>query len=109
MLALRQQVFGIPSLDTNKVDEILNDPTLVIDTNSTAADKSQGNFYLVPEIDSNADFAKTKLAIKLSDLSIKSTVSVNNTIADLDKASWENFWQLFNLIQEHLIVINPKD
>lgn len=108
MLALRQNVFGIPSLDKHRVDEILNDPMLVIDTNSTAADKSQGDFYLVPEIDSNADFAKIKLAIKLSDLSIKSTVCVNNTISDLDKVSWENFWQLYNLIQEHLIVIKPN-
>jgi hypothetical protein len=44
------------------------------------------------------------VAVKISDLSIKSSIVVNNTNATLDKQNWERFWQLYNLIQENCVV-----
>jgi len=106
LLALRQQVFGTPSIDVIKIDEILKDPLTVIDITSSAVDKSNGNFYLVPEMDSYFDFAKCNIAIKLSDLSIKSVIHLKYSKTTLDKESWEKFWQLYNLIQENNLDVN---
>ena len=55
MLALRQQVCGMPSTDIAKVDAILFDPLIVIDQFLSAMDRSNGNFYVFPEV--NMDFA----------------------------------------------------
>lgn len=105
LLALRQQVFGTPSAAADIIDEILNNPKVEIDKSLIAADKSNGKFYLFPEIDSSFEFAKTKLAVKLSGWSVNATIHLNNTKTTLDKGSWENFWQLYNLIQEHVRII----
>ncbi len=106
MLALRQKEFGSPSADATIIDQILNDPETPIDVNQVAKEKSKGNFYIFPEADSNSAFATTKLAVKVADLSIKATIKVNNSKTTLDKESWENFWHLYNLIQEEVLVIN---
>jgi hypothetical protein len=100
MLSLRQLQFGIPSVDENQIDEIINDPLKIIDNTLMASDKSKGQFYVFPELLANSDFAKTKVAVKLSDLNIKSSVSVNDAISTLDKGLWESFWQVYNLIQQ---------
>lgn len=106
MLTARQQVLGVPSADASKIDQILSDSLTGIDKNIAAADTSNGNFYVFPEIGIDADFAKTILAIKFSNFSIKSTIHLTNNIKSLDKESWEKFWQLYNLIQEHVEVVS---
>ena len=100
MLAMHQQQFGTPSADNDTIDELLNDPLKIIDNSLMARDRTSGNFYVLPEVYIAEDFAKTKVAVKISDLSIKSSISVNDTPANLDKLTWERFWQLYNLIQE---------
>jgi DEAD/DEAH box helicase domain-containing protein len=105
MLSLRQPQFGIPSVDEDKIDEILNDPLKIIDNTLIAVDTAQGQFYIFPELPGNSDFAKTKVAIKLSDLSIKSSINVSNILSTLDKELWESFWQLYNLIQEETDIL----
>jgi hypothetical protein len=65
-----------------------------------AKDRTNGNFYVFPDVSITADFSITRVAIKISDLSVKSSISVSNIPGTLDKQTWERFWQLFNLIQE---------
>lgn len=101
MLSLRQQQFGLPSVNADAIDEILYDPLKIVDNSLSASEKSRGEFYIFPELPPCSDFAKVKVAIKLSDLDIKATISINNTITSLNKSEWESFWQVFNLIQEH--------
>jgi DEAD/DEAH box helicase domain-containing protein len=101
MLSLRQIKFGTPSVDEDKIEEILNDPLKIIDDNLVAVDKSKGQFYIFPEFAINPDFAKTKVGVKLSDLNVKASIAVSNITASLDKEGWEGFWQLFNLIQDN--------
>ena len=105
MLALHQQQFGNPSIDNDAVDELLTDSSRFIDSSLIARNKSNGNFYVLPEVSINADFGLTKVAVKMSDLTFKSTIYLNNATATFDKVNWENFWQLFNLIQESSQVI----
>lgn len=101
MLALHQQQFGSPSSDNDTINDLLKDPLKSIDNSLMAVERSGGNFYVLPEVYITDDFAKTKVAVKISDLSVKSTISVNNIIGTLDKVTWERFWQLYNLIQEN--------
>jgi DEAD/DEAH box helicase domain-containing protein len=105
MLALHQQQFGKPSFDNDPIDEFLTDPARLIDSSLMASDKSNGNFYVLPEVSINADFGLIKVAVKISDLTVKSTILLNNTKGTFDKNIWENFWQLFNLIQESSQII----
>lgn len=70
-----------------------------------AKDRIAGNFYVLPEVYITDDFAKTKVAVKISDLSVKSSISVSNITGTLDKQTWERFWQLYNLIQESTSII----
>ncbi len=106
MLALHQQQFGKPSFDNAPIDEFLTDPAKLIDSSLMASDKANGNFYVLPQVSINADFGLTKVAVKISDLTVKSTIFLNNTTGTFDKVNWENFWQLFNLIQESSEIIN---
>lgn len=101
LFGLFQQQFGAPSANKSSVDEILNDPINPINNSLIATDRSNGDFYIFPEISLYSDFGTIKIAIKILDLSIKSTVFVSNETGTLDKENWEKFWQLFNLIQEH--------
>ena len=66
LLALFQQQFGTPSADSNTVDEILNDPLKIIDNSLIATDRSNGNFYVFPEVSIAADFGTIKVAVKIS-------------------------------------------
>lgn len=102
-LALRQMNFGTPSIDLDQINNWLLDFLTPFDLTSTASDKSGGNFYILPELRISEDFAKTKLAVKVSDFSIKSSIHVSHNKAKLDKEQWEKFWQLFNMIQEQTI------
>ena len=101
LLALFQQQFGTPSTDSSAVDEILSDPLKIIDNSLMATDRANGNFYVLPEISIHADFATIKVAVKISDISVKSSIAVSNIPGTLDKVTWERFWQLYNLIQEN--------
>ena len=108
MLALHQQQFGNPSFDNDAIDELLKDPSRFIDDSLRASDKTNGNFYILPEVSINADFGLIKVAVKISDLTVKSSLILNNNKGTFDKNIWENFWQLFNLIQERTeVVIYP--
>ena len=104
MLSLHQPEFGVPSVGESEIHEIITDPSTIIDKTLIAIDKYQGNFYIFPDVTVNTDFVKTKIAVKVSDLSVKSSISLTNLTHTLDKGEWERFWQLFNLIQENCFV-----
>ena len=106
MLALHQQQFGTPSSDNDTIDELLNDPLKIIDNSLMAKDMSNGNFYVLPDVSITSDFSISKVAVKISDLSVKSSIAVNRITGTLDKQTWERFWQLNNLIQEYTLIIN---
>jgi len=105
MLSLRQQNIGMPSIDENKIEDYLNETISNPESSLVAQNKAQGNFYIFPELPLNSEFARVKLAVKVSDLSVKSNISVSNVVTSLDKKAWESFWQLYNLIQEHCIIV----
>ena len=100
MLALHQEQFGTPSCDNDAITGLLNDPLAVIDNSLRANDKSKGNFFVLPAVFIIEEFAITKVAVKISDLSVSSSIRVSEKKATLDKSVWERFWQLYNLIQE---------
>jgi DEAD/DEAH box helicase domain-containing protein len=105
MLSLRQSKFGIPSVDQADIALFLNDPTKIIDESIIVSNKVAGNYYVFPELSANSDFAIIKLAIKVANLEMKSTISTNPIIKTLDKDQWETFWQVYNLIQETTVLI----
>lgn len=105
MLSLRQSKFGIPSVDQADIDLFLNDPTKIIDESIIASNKVAGNYYIFPELSALSDFANIKLAIKVANLEMKSTISTNRIIKTLDKGQWEVFWQIYNLIQGSTMLI----
>jgi DEAD/DEAH box helicase domain-containing protein len=105
MLAMHQQKFGTPSADNDSIDELINDPLKIIDSSLIAKDRSNGNFYVLPEVQITDDFAVTKVAVRISDLSVKSSIAVSNIPGTLDKQTWERFWQLYNLVQESVTML----
>jgi hypothetical protein len=60
---------------------------------------------VLPEVSFAADFGLTKVAVKISNLSVKSSISVIEARKNIDKETWEAFWQLFNLIQENVRIL----
>jgi DEAD/DEAH box helicase domain-containing protein len=100
MLALHQEQFGTPSCDNDAISGLLNDPLEVINNSLRAKDKSKGNFYVLPAVFITDEFAITKVAVKISDLSVSSSIRASEKKATLDKSNWERFWRLYNLIQE---------
>jgi DEAD/DEAH box helicase domain-containing protein len=104
MLAMHQQQFGTPSTDNDTIDELLNDPQKIIDNSLMAKDKTKGNFYVLPEVIITDDFSILKVAVKISDLSVKAYTVLNNFTHTLNKDNWEKFWQLYNLIQEFTVI-----
>ncbi len=81
MLALHQQQFVTPSCDNDNINELLFDPLKIIDNSLIAKDKSNGNFYVLPEVSITSEFVNSKVAVKISDFSIKSSISVSNQIS----------------------------
>jgi len=108
-LSMRQVQFGVPSVDHKNIDLILNDPEKVIDDTTIAKNKTKGDFYIFPELPDTSEFAKVKLAVKVSDLEIKSTIEIVQNIKTLDKGSWESFWQLYNLVQINTSLFHCDD
>jgi DEAD/DEAH box helicase domain-containing protein len=101
LLALHQQQFGTPSTDINSIDKVLNDPIKTEISLLMASERTNGNFYVFPEVSIIADFLTSIVAVKISDLSIRSGIAVSNVPGTLEKETWERFWQLYNLIQEN--------
>ena len=98
LFALRQEKFMEPSLDAVDIDAyLLSNRTL--DPKQRASEIKTGNFYVLPEIPDFTAVATLKLAVKFSDLAMRPTVQVSDTPRMYDKAQWEYFWQVFNLIQ----------
>ena len=48
------------------------------------------------------------VAVKVADLTIKSAISINKVSENLDKEKWENFWQVYNMVQKDCIFISEE-
>ena len=107
-LAIQQTQFAMPSMEAIELIEVLNKPSNVIIQTVQAANKNQGNFYNLPDIQLKYDFASLAFGIRLNDLSIKAACSVTELQENLEKQNWELFWQLYNLIQEECILVNEN-
>jgi DEAD/DEAH box helicase domain-containing protein len=105
MLSLRQQTFALPSVDENEIERIISDSSITIDRQLKAKSIANGNFYIFPELPELSDVATFNLAIKVSSLEIKSSVHCESKSSSLDKTQWENFWILFNLVQNNCRLI----
>lgn len=102
LLAIQQMNFAKPSIDVDLVNDFLADPSPFTDETISAKSKDGGNFYLIPNVLIQADFITVKLAIKVSSMLVEAKVHTREMKVNLDKEKWENFWQLYNLIQENL-------
>ncbi|MBP7808641.1 MAG: DEAD/DEAH box helicase [Bacteroidia bacterium] len=103
LLSLFQSNFANPSVDEVDIEKTLSSSTK-LDNGMQAKIKSQGKFYVFPELFSGADFATLKIAIKVLDLDVKASLWINQVNGNLEKNKWENFWQLYNLIQANSIL-----
>jgi len=100
MLSMFQHQFGSPSVDVNKVDDIMINSDTTVLMSLYATDMKQDNFYVIPEISTKTDFSNILVAVKVSDFTVKTNITISNVSNKLDKEKWENFWQLFNVVQE---------
>ena len=103
-LSLLQSEFAKPSCDNNEVEKWLENGT-AIKSGQIALNKKDGAFYVFPNIYMDeAEFIKTTTAIRISDLDVKAKTIVAKDIISIDKEKWEDFWQIYNLIQANSIV-----
>lgn len=105
LLAIQQANFGKPSIDVNLINDFLNDPHPISDETISAKNKDRGNFYLIPNVAIQSGCISVKLAIKLSSMVIEAKIHTKEMKANLEKEKWENFWQLYNLIQADLLAV----
>jgi DEAD/DEAH box helicase domain-containing protein len=103
LLSLFQSNFASPSVDEVDIEKTLATPTK-LDNATQAKIKSQGKFFVFPEVFSETDFATIKVAVKVLDLEVKASLWINQINGNLEKDKWENFWQLYNLIQENSVL-----
>ncbi|MFL5766097.1 MAG: DEAD/DEAH box helicase [Bacteroidia bacterium] len=109
LLSQFQNNFANPSIDEVDLDKVFAS-SKKLDSSTQAKAKSQGKFYVFPEILSNSDFACLKLAIKMLDLEIKAALWISEQDNNLQKEKWEEFWQVYNLIQENVnLMSGPID
>ncbi len=102
LLSLRQDIFGVPSADNENIDLLLNDTNILIDKNIIAKNKSNGDFYIFPDLPDTSAISQIKVAIKVSNLEMKSSISIKTATHTLDKSQWETFWHVFNLVQPEI-------
>ncbi|MBS1636193.1 MAG: DEAD/DEAH box helicase [Bacteroidetes bacterium] len=104
-LSLFQSNFATPSVDEVDIDKVLGSPNQ-IDSSIQAKIKSQGKFYTFPEVFDNTNFGNIKTGVKVLDLEIKAALWIKTVSDNLEKDKWENFWQVYNVIQEHAVLYN---
>lgn len=105
LFSLLQNQFGVPSADSDIIDQFLSDPSALIVDSMTANNRSNGDFYLISMASLFSDFVSTKVAINMSDLSVKSSISLRAFSSSLPKDEWEKFWHVYNLLQESVVLI----
>lgn len=108
-LAIQQTQFAIPSMEEKELIEVLNKPSVIINKTVQAVNKNQGNFYNLPDQQLNYNFASIAFGIRLNDLKVKGACSVTELQENLEKEKWEQFWQLYNLIQEDCTLVNETN
>lgn len=103
--AVQQNTFGRPTLDPDDILSLLTKPEQ-ISPERKASNLSSGLFYMISECSCSFDFASFRIAVQMKDLTIKTGLLINEGIEVIDKAEWESFWRVYNLVQE--FIIQPK-
>jgi len=99
-LSLLQTEFGKPSVDDIDIEKYLLKSENQPNNTQIATNRASGQFYVFPDIQMNeTNLIKFTNAIKLLDLSLKSTLYVNEVDEAINKETWERFWQIYNLTQ----------
>ena len=101
-LSLRQQQFGVPSVDANKIDDLISDFGRIINNTTMAENKADGRFCIFPELPEISEVIKMRIAIQVSNLKVNLALQYNSNPRGLEKQKWESFWQIFNLIQNSI-------
>lgn len=104
LLAMRQSKFANPSVDAPELNKVLSQHFVKTPHNQQA--KNLNDCYVLPEIEQITDFSSVNLAIHLATLDLKSSVLIKTLNSALDKKQWQNFWRLYNLVQESLVSLD---
>ena len=105
-LSLLQADFGKPSVDDTVIEKYLLKATNQPENSQIAANRASGQFYVFPNIQVNElNLIKFTNAIKLLDLSMKSSLYVIEVDEAINKEVWERFWQIYNLTQESTQIV----
>ena len=102
-LAMMQLTPGIPSFDP---DQIPNALFSTVDPNAKAPKLSSGEAYLITEGNVRSAFGSLQAGIKLKGLNVIAGLVLDRGIEEIEKTDWEQFWQLFNLVQQYIILHN---
>jgi DEAD/DEAH box helicase domain-containing protein len=109
LLAIRQEEFGKPTMDISDWEKY-KDPFTTLPADLKATQTASGEFYVFPDCGlSDADFARMRVVVHVKDLSMVASLAKRSVMANLDKRQWEQFWQLFNLVQEMVEEVVSKD
>jgi DEAD/DEAH box helicase domain-containing protein len=104
LLALRQEDLGFPALSELEFDTYLSSSYEQDKRFTFVKASSSETFFLMPQLPCYFGFATLKIGVKLNALMLhKGTLKINETKENIDKETWENFWAIFNIIQDKLI------
>lgn len=103
LLSQFQPAFGIPSYGAAELKGALQF-TGKLDPSARAQAMP---FYVAPILHQPNDLHETRMLIGVKDLDLHSASRLHPTTADLDKRTWEAFWQLYNLVQAQHQVVSP--
>ncbi len=98
-LATLQKEFAKPSCNESDLNNCLSQHGK-IESSTMATNLKDGAFYVFPDVQMEFEnFITSKTAVRVSDLKISSKIYVSPQISSIEKDEWENFWQIYNLIQ----------
>lgn len=105
-MAAMQSNFPNPSFDADLFPGVLFKSGL---NTLKANSKADGNFYLIPEAGFESDFSSINVAVHLKSFELSASAIINETVSNIDKDQWTYFWQLYNLLQKHLLEEQKDD
>lgn len=103
-LAIIQDVPGLPSFDA---DELPSGLIATYSPTKKAASLGTGKEYLLSEASVRSNFGILQVAVRVNDLDLVSTLLTKREVTEIEKADWEKFWQLFNLVQKNITLSPP--
>ena len=100
-LAIMQEVPGVPSFDPEEMPYGL---LKAFDTAKKATTLQTGQAYLYSSASVRSSFGALQVAARLNDLDLAAILQMQREVSEIDKTDWEQFWQLFNLVQQRITI-----